>query len=291
MTAIKEAREKLSEFDANPDGFIGRRYMGVNLYDFLGKIAEQTIIHYPNDWNIDRRVLWKAAMSDNPEGKRLVWHVCSFGTHIRNERDVFVRDSGAYKYMTGYRQNEPDMFGYIVEITKIGYIAKIRMSAVFGNVFEVGPYSHYARHIRDTALPLDSVTLTYSGEWGVNAGKTVTVSRREYDDRRHLLMSESGNVTAVRFNPMSEPELAEILRREHSRRMAYPIGTPLTHWKKIAEKLAEIRSAPEKSAEPPGQKKRSIKARLRDAGAEARTYNAQSPKKQTKTKNKTEELA
>ena len=85
--------------------------------DFLGMIAEKTIIHYPNDWNIDAESLEKAAKSDDPNEKRLVWHVCSTGTHLQNEREVYIRDSGPHGYMTDYHQNDPDMFGYVVEVT------------------------------------------------------------------------------------------------------------------------------------------------------------------------------
>jgi hypothetical protein len=47
--------------------------MNVDIFDFLGKIAEETIIHYPNDWNIDKETLQLAAAFENPEDKRLVW--------------------------------------------------------------------------------------------------------------------------------------------------------------------------------------------------------------------------
>jgi len=198
---------------------------------------------------------------------------------------VFIRDSGAYEYMTDYHQNDPDMFGYVVEVTGING------QTVMGNVFEVGPYSGYARHIRDTALPLDSVTLTYSDRWGVNAGKTITVSRREYDDDRHRLMSESGNVIAVRFNPANEMELTELLQREHSRRMAYPIRSQQAHLKKVADKLAEVRKPPEKTVEQPApNKKQSLTERLAEADAEAKAYNTQRAQSPANTKKHKKEI-
>jgi hypothetical protein len=290
--SLLEAYPLMSEIDANAGSFAEHRYMGVSLYDFLGKIAEQTIVHYPNDWNINKDELLKAALSDNPEDKRLVWHVCSTGAHLKNERDVFVKDSGAYQYMSDYHQNDPDMFGYIVEITEK------KGQTVMGNVFDVGNYADYAGYSRDTALPLDSVTLTYSDAPGVNAGKTVTVPRREYDDFscRHRLMSESGNVTAVRFNPASEANLTELLRREHTRRMICPIGSAEKHFGDICAKLAEIRRSPDIPPEPPKQtapkRKRSIADRLAEAGAEAEAYNAQKAQNpQNQLKSKKEELS
>ena len=73
-----------------------RRFMDIDLIDFLGQIADKTIVHYPNDWNIDKETLHRAAISDDPEQKRLMWHVCSYGTHLNTERDTFIKDTGAF---------------------------------------------------------------------------------------------------------------------------------------------------------------------------------------------------
>ncbi len=99
-------------YDAEP-----RRYMGVDLNRCIGAIAEPVMVYHKNDWKIDLEMLSDKADSPDPEDKRLVWHVCSMGTHLQRERDVYVRDSGAYAYMTDYRQDDPDMFGYVMEIT------------------------------------------------------------------------------------------------------------------------------------------------------------------------------
>lgn len=242
-----------------------RRYMGVDLIDFLGKIAEKTIIHHPNDWNIDKNELDKAAASLNPEDKRLMWHVCSVGTHIKQERDVFIKDSGAYNYWTDYHQDDPDMFGYAVEVTGRDGLN------VMGNVFEVGNYAEHAKYVRETALPLANVTLTYSDGWGVNAGKRITVSRGEYDSDRNRLMSKSGNVTALRWHPANESELIEVLQREQRSRMALSIGSMEAHVQRLTEKLSEIRNPSELPSRKP---KQTLEERLHAAGERAK---AQSP--------------
>jgi hypothetical protein len=226
-----------------------RRFMNIDLFDFLGKISDKVLVHYPNDWNIDKDTLYEAA-SSYEGNKRFMWHVCRVSTHIKPERDVFIKDSGAFSYMTDYHQNDPDMFGYIVEVTgKNG-------QRVTGNVFEVGNYAEYAKYICDTALPLDAVTLTYSSEYGgVNSGKTITVSRREYDNDRHRVMSESGVVTNLKWEPADENELTALLLSERSRRMSLPNGSMEAHIAKLSAKVdlinaardaAEIQAAPSK---------------------------------------------
>ena len=221
-----------------------RRYMDIDLGLYLGKISEKVIIFYPNDWNYDLEYLTDIAKSDNPEEKRLIWHVCSYGTHLKVERDVFISDTGPYCYMTDYRQNDLDMFGFYIEVTGIN-----ENGAIKGNVFEVGDYAEFAKHIRATAAPLDSLTLVYSDKWGVNAGKAVTVSRKEYDSDRHRLMSESGNVTKLIYHPRNEVHLAAVISNEHSKRMAFPIGSTTELLQRVEHKLAEVR----KPLEPPEQ--------------------------------------
>ena len=152
-----------------------------------------------------------------------------------------------------------------------------------GNVFEVGNYADFASHIRLTSLPKDSVTLTYSNDWGgVNAGKTITVSRREYDDDRHRLMSESGKVNTIVPHPRDEQELNKILRDERVYRMSFPIGSEEEHLKQVSAIIAEVRKPtmelmpPEKPAPQSAPKaKRSITAQIAEADAEAKAHNAQ----------------
>jgi hypothetical protein len=241
----------ISESGTELNGDSGlRRFMDVDLFDFLGKIANKVIIHYPNDWNIDKDEFRRLAASDNPEDKRLVWHTCSTGTHLKTERDVFIKDSGPFQYMTDYHQNDPDMFGYAVEITGQ------RGDSVLGNVFEAGDYAEYAKRVRDTALPLDSITLAYSDDWGVNAGKTITVPRKEFDDDRHRLMCESGRVIGLRWHPADETQLDALLRDEQARRMSYHIGIQEEHLRKVAGRLAQVRGGaetpePEKAPDDP----------------------------------------
>ena len=217
-----------------------RRYMDVDLIDFLGKIAERVVVHDPNSINDDVNALYRAADSDNPEEKRLLWNVCSYRTHMNTERDTFIRDTRAYDVAAHYHEKDPDMFGYIVEVTGSDG------QRITGNVFEVGDYYAYAMHVKETSLVLDSVTLAYADEFDdndflVKPGKTVTVPRYEYNDDRHRLMVESGSVTAIQFHPSeSVRTMADVLRQERSRYMAYPIGSMETHLRNLSNKLTEI---------------------------------------------------
>ena len=258
----------MSDIDAPIDTSL-RRCMDVDLFLYLGKIAEKTIIHYPNDWKYDMEELLKFAESDDINDKRLIWHVCSTGTHLKRECDVFIKETGAYEYMTDYHQNDPDMFGFVVEITGTD-----GNNNVVGNIFEVGNYAEYAQHIRKVAEPIESVALFYSDEWGVNAGKMVTVSRKEYDDDRHRLMSESGNVKQIVYLPQDKVRLAALLVAERSRRMSYPLGSTGALLRKMAEKLKEVRKPPEKAEQTAEKPKKSFEDKLKSAQERADAHNA-----------------
>jgi len=236
---LNEEYDSIRQIDLRYHDPEARRFMDVDIIGFLGQIAEKTIVHYPNDFNIDKEALWKKAISENPASDRFMWHCCSYGTHILPEDEVFTRSTGAYGYWVDYRPNEPDMVGYAVEVT--GY----KDETVVGNVYDMGNYYSHAQYVRETASVLDAVSLTYSNSWGINAGKTITVPRYEYDNDRHRLMSESGNVTGIKYHPSeSIRTMAGLLQAEKAKHMAMPIGSIQEHLESLDKKLADIRGLP-----------------------------------------------
>jgi len=237
---LNEEYDSIRELDLGNKGQPLRRYMDVDLIEFLGQIAEKTIIHYPNDFKIDTDTLWKAAISDNPADKKFMWHCCSFGTHLLDEQEVFTKDTGAFSSWVNYRPNDKDLFGYVVEV--MGY----RNDTVVGNVYDIGDYAKHAFHVNKTALPLDSVSLIYSDAWGINAGKTITASKREHDNDRNQLFSESGNVIGIKYHPDEKSQtMSALLQVENERRLNLQIGNTEEHLQKLDVKLAELRGLPE----------------------------------------------
>jgi hypothetical protein len=89
----------------------------------------------------------------------------------------------------------------------------------------------------------------------VNAGKTITVSRKEYDDDRERLMCDSGNVNRITCNPQSEERLTDLLADEHKRLMALPVGNTKNYIKYVEKELSELRGDVEPEIdETPGTK-------------------------------------
>jgi hypothetical protein len=271
----------MKDIDTFADYPIHHRYMSVDLTRFLGEIAGKVIIHNPEDWQSQRNALYRIADTENPENKRLVWMVSSRGAQMYSEQATFIKGTPAFDKCVDYRSYDPNMFGYIVEVTgKSGDV-------VIGNVFEVGDFYAHTMHIKENALICTEVSLTYSNDWGVNAGKTITIPRFEYDDDRHRLMSESGNVTSIQYHPYEAIRtMSDVLQQEHSRRMAYPIGSQQAHLKTLSDKLAEIRETQEPER-PPDEKKRSLGDRIAAGNEKVKAYKKQKAQNPvTTTKNK-----
>jgi len=260
----------LHDLDAPIDTIL-RRYMDIDLELYLGKIAEKVIIHHPNDWKLDMKHLTEVAKSGDSEERRLIWHVCSHGTHLKTECDVFIKDTEPFSSMTDYRQADRDMFGFYIEVTGI-----TEKGIVKGNVFEVGDYAEFAKHIRAVSEPLESLTLIYSGQGSENAGKTVTVSRKEYDNDRHRLMSQSGNVAELVYHPKDKVRFAGVIIKERAKRMAFPLGSTRELLRKVADKLAEVRNpskTTDKSTETP--KPKTLAEKMQAAGEKVKAQDEQ----------------
>ena len=197
-----------------------KKFADVDVLATLKAIADQVNVHYPNDIKIDMEHIPKLVAKGDPELKMLLWHVSDHGTHILPERDAFVSGTGEHSTWTNYLR--PGMLSYAVEITGM------ENGKVKGNVYELNHEEH-VEHVRHAALPATTVTISYED------GREDTVTRRVFDDDRHRLMSESGNVTGLRFHPEDESVLANLLRREQRHRTETPKGNFKPHLKKLAD--------------------------------------------------------
>lgn len=239
---LNEEYDSIRQIDLRFHDPEARRFMDVDIIDFLGKIAGSTILHYPQDFKIDIEALWKEAIKENPSAERLMWHCSQYGTHMLSEDEVFIKDTGAHNFWVNYRPNEPSMVGYVIEITGC------EGDSIKGNVFDVGNYYNHAQYVRENSTVFGEVSLTYANDWGINAGKTLFLPKYEYDSDRHRLMSESGNVVKIQYHPAeSVRKMADILQKEKANHMAMPVGDTQEHLQKLNRKLAELRGVSEQT--------------------------------------------
>ena len=226
--------------DAPADLTSPRRYMDVDLEQKLGQIAEKVIVHDTFNWETDMQAIRKAALSGSDEEKRLFWQVCGQGSRLAVERDMFIKGTSAFYSTTGYRPDDPSKLGFALEINGTD-----ERGAVRGNVYEVGDCNDFIKRVRETAEPMESVTLFYSDGWGVNAGKTVHVSRHDYEATNYNLLNACGNVAEKVYLPQDKLRLAGLIAKARSDQMKLPMGNVDALLQRVSEKHAETFGASE----------------------------------------------
>lgn len=68
-----------------------KKYTDVDIIAELQKLVDSHVDSYKEDFDIDKRIIRRAAESQNPEDKTLMWFCRPHGTHCLNENQVFIQ--------------------------------------------------------------------------------------------------------------------------------------------------------------------------------------------------------
>lgn len=69
---------------------MGTKFEGVDILDFLGQVVELHTQHYKEDFDVDKELIQKVALSGEPEERRLLWMSRPCGTYCLSERELAV---------------------------------------------------------------------------------------------------------------------------------------------------------------------------------------------------------
>ena len=72
---------------------MGTKFEGVDVLDFLGQVVELHTQHYKDDFDMDKELIPKLALSGEPEDRRLLWMSRPCGTYTLREREVYLEGS------------------------------------------------------------------------------------------------------------------------------------------------------------------------------------------------------
>ena len=78
-----------------------KKYTDVDIVAELQKLVDSHVDSYKEDFDIDKRIIRRAAESPNPEDKTLMWFCRPHGTHCLNENQVFIqgtRDHNTFRF-------------------------------------------------------------------------------------------------------------------------------------------------------------------------------------------------
>lgn len=95
-----------------------QKFENVDVIASLEAIMKQNTAFYQSDFDIDKQILQKAAVSPVPEDRRLLWFSRPSGTCCFRERDVFLKDTRQHNTWRFYGEQTRDtILAYAVELT------------------------------------------------------------------------------------------------------------------------------------------------------------------------------
>ena len=185
-----------------------QKFENVDVIASLEAIMKQNTAFYQSDFDIDKQILQKAAVSPIPEDRRLLWFSRPSGTCCFRERDIFLKDTRQHNTWRFYgEQTRDNVLAYAVELTGAAN------GTVQGNLYELDYQQHF-QHIRDAALPVGANRLIYE------SGMREIGPKEHFDSRSDKYFGEF-----VRYEMQPrDPELlqAAIRQEQRSREPARP---------------------------------------------------------------------
>ncbi len=143
-----------------------QKFENVDVVASLEAIMKQNTAFYQSDFDIDKQILRKAAISLIPEDKRLLWFSRPSGTCCFRERDVFLKDTRQHNTWRFYGEQTHDkILAYAVELTGT------EQGKIKGNLYELD-YPQHFREVIEKSISADNYTLLYEhGELTKPAGQ------------------------------------------------------------------------------------------------------------------------
>ncbi len=173
----------------------------IDVLAFLSGVVQSNTEFYQSDFNYDIATLKNAAWAQNTINRSFCWMSRHCGTWCLREREVFLRDTGAFSTWT-YYEEDASIQAYRVVITSR------REDTVLGNVFPLN-YAEHVRRVKKNALPVRFVTASFED------GSIMTMEHGAYCRDKGILLARHGRMIEINYFPESEAELTRALTLEH----------------------------------------------------------------------------
>lgn len=185
---------------------MGVKFEDMDILEALGKIMELHTRHYKEDFELDKELIPKLAISQNTEDRRLLWMSRPCGTYTLRERDVYLQDSHENKVWNFYHEQTKDpILAYALNLKEI------HDGKVTGDIYPLD----YSAHVERTKLltcPITQVTVFFED------GASITLPYASRRQKINELVPEHGVPKSMYYAPESEQELSFILGRERLKR-------------------------------------------------------------------------
>ena len=187
-----------------------KKHTNVDIASELQKLVDDHVDSYKEDFDIDKRIIRRAAKSQNPEDKTLMWLCRPRGTHCLSENQVFIQGTRDHNTFCFYAEQTDDDCIARVIIPKA-----VKRGKVFGDVFEIN-YLEEAANVAQNSVAPDHDRLTFED------GFVLDAPCRSSFGAKMALVSEHGGVQAHRTLPKDAEALAEVLTKQKARRDRLP---------------------------------------------------------------------
>ena len=219
-----------------------RKFENVDLADALEKIMLTNTKHYTSDFKYDKQAIERAAKSELPEDKNLLWLSRTSGTHCHFEKDVYIKDTAAHNSWIYWGEQRTDkIIAYAVTVTGVSN------GNAFGNIYELDYQKHY-QDVKKNAVKADIQVLHYeNGDKNIKFGLWFNTE----PDRK------LGKYINFDFVPNEPEKLNDVLRTSRNERQKYRLCniekyiSELSAKPSIKKQLTENKS---KVADVPGRK-------------------------------------
>ena len=187
-----------------------KKYTDVDIVAELQKLVDDHVDSYKEDFDVDKRIIRRAAESRSPEDKTLMWFCRPHGTHCLNENQVFIQGTRDHNTFRFYAEQTYDECVARVIIPKT-----VKHGKVFGDVFEIN-YREQAANVAQNSVAPDHDRLTFAD------GYVLDAPCRSSFDAAMALVGEHGGVKTRQTLPKNADALAEVLSKQKSRRDRLP---------------------------------------------------------------------
>ena len=170
---------------------MGMKFEDVDILDALGQIVELNTHHYKDDFDLDKELIPKLALSGNPEDRRLLWMSRPCGTYTLREREVYLQESYENNVWRFYHEQTRD------KVLAYALVLKdLQDGKVTGDIY----------------CPTEKVTTSFSD------GEVVSLPYGNHKQLINGLASIHGKAKSILYEPESGRELSVILERERFKR-------------------------------------------------------------------------
>lgn len=140
---------------------------GIDVLAFLSGVVQNNTEFYQSDFNYDIAILQNAAKEHGITNRSFLWMSRRSGTWCLNEREVFLRDTGAFSTWTYYETAATGIQAYRIAVTGC------REGTVIGDIFPLN-YTEHVRRVKQNALSIQFVTASFED------GSIMTMEHDEY---------------------------------------------------------------------------------------------------------------